>query len=133
VPIEFPLPEKQTRFGRLPDPKITIHVRTHQGYFPYRFLLDTGADLSMVPLSMADDLGIDLASCPRAQCSGIEGRPMLVYQAAMAVRISHVDLTVRCLIVQSDATPFLLNRADLFARSTITFNYRRNQIALTEI
>ena len=133
MPIEFPLSEKRTRFGLLPDPKITIHVRTTSGYLPYRFLLDTGADVSMVPLSMAEDLGIDLARCPADQCSGIEGRPLRVYHASIAVRIGHVELSLPCLISETDTTPFLLGRAGLFARFTITFDTRRKRIVLTEI
>ncbi len=133
MPIEFPLSEKRTRFGLLPDPKITLNVRTRGGYFPYRFLLDTGADVSMVPFSMAEDLGLDVSRCPRDQCSGIEGRPVLVYRTAMVVRIGDVDLTLRCLISESDSTPFLLGRADFFSRFNITFDNHRKTISLTEI
>jgi hypothetical protein len=82
---------------------------------------------------MAGDLGIDLATCPRAQCSGIEGRPIVAYQASMAVRIGSVDLTLRCLIAESDATPFLLGRADLFSRFNITFDNQKKRILLVEI
>ena len=133
MPIEFPLSEKHSRFGLIPDPKITLHVRTTSGYLPYRFLLDTGADVSMVPLSMAEDLGIDVSRCPADRCSGIEGRPVLVYHATIAVRIGHVDLSLRCLISENDATPFLLGRADLFSRFSITFDNVRKRISLTEI
>ena len=89
---------------------------------PYRFLLDTGADVSMVRLSMAEDLGIDLARCPADQCSGIEGRPLRVYHASIDVRIGPLELSLPCLISESDTTPFLLGRAGLFARFSITFD-----------
>lgn len=100
---------------------------------PYRFLLDTGADVSMVSVSMAEDLGIDLARCPADACSGIEGRPVRVYHASIAVRIGHVGLSLPCLISQTDMTPFLLGRAGLFARFSITFDTRWRRIVLTEI
>ncbi len=133
IGVEFPLPEKRTRFGLLPDPKITISIRTQNGYFPYRFLLDTGADVSMVPFSMAEDLGIDLSRCPTDECSGIEGRPLLVYHTTIAVRVGHVDLSLPCLISESDSTPFLLGRAGLFARFDIGFDNQRKRIVLSEI
>ena len=133
VPIEFPLPEKRTRYGPLPDPKIPVLVRTRDGYRAYRFLLDTGADFSMVPFSMAEDLGIDVSGCPTDHCTGIEGRPLLVYHARIDLRIGEVELSLRCLISESDTTPFVLGRADLFSRFSITFDNRQKKICLSEI
>ena len=133
MPIEFPLPEKRTPFGLLPDPKITISVRTRSGYLPYRFLLDTGADVSMVPFGMAADLGIDVSRCPPGECSGIEGRLLVVYHAHIAIRVGGVDLSLPCLVSGSDATPFLLGRAGLFSRFNILFDNQRQRIILTEM
>lgn len=133
MPIEFPLPEKHTRYGVLPDPKITVFVRTRSGYQAYRFLLDTGADFSMVPFSMAKDLGVDLTRCPRDRCTGIEGTPLPVYHTEIGVRIGEVELLLRCLISENDATPFLLGRADFFSRFSITFDNQRKRIILSEI
>lgn len=87
----------------------------------------------MVPFSMAEDLGIDVSRCPADHCFGIEGRPLLVYHATIAVRIGHLDLSMRCLISESDTTPFLLGRADLFSRFSITFDNHHKTISLTEI
>lgn len=133
MPIEFPLPEKRTRYGLIPDPKITVFVRPRKGYRAYRFLLDTGADFSTVPFSMAEDLGIDVTGCPTDHCSGIEGLPLLVYHARIDVRIGEVEVSLRCLISESDTTPFLPGRADLFSRFSITVDNHRKKIALTEI
>lgn len=133
VPIEFPFSEKRTRHGLLPDPRIPVFVQTRHGYLAYRFLLDTGADFSMVPFSMAEDLGIDVTRCPTDQCSGIEGRPLFVYHAGIGIRIGDVDLPLRCLISESDTTPFLLGRADLFTHFTITFDYHHKTISFTHL
>ena len=64
---------------------------------------------------------------------GIEGRPILVYQGRLDVLIEHVGLSLRCLISESDATPFLLGRADFFSRFNITFDNSRRKIVLAEI
>lgn len=133
APIEFSLQEKRTRFGLIADPKITVFVRARSGIYPFRFLLDTGADFSIIPFSMAEDLGIDLAQCPMDHCSGIQGHPLRVYHTRLVVRIGDVELTLRCLISESDTTPFLLGRADLFSRFNITFDNERKKIFLAAI
>ena len=133
MPTEFPLSERQTRVGLLSDPRITVHVRTRWGYQAYRFLVDTGADLSVIPRAMADDLEIDLTRCAEDRYVGIEGRPVTVHQATIDVRIGLIDLSLRCLISPSDAIPFLLGRADVFSRFSITFDNRRKRITFFEI
>lgn len=112
---------------------LTVHVRTRWGYQAYRFLIDTGADLSLIPRSMAGDLDIDLARCVEDRCIGIEGHPVTVHQATMDLRIGDVDVPVRCSISSSDTIPFLLGRADVFSRFSITFDNRAKRITFTAI
>ena len=52
--MEFPLLEKKTNLGRIPDVKIPIQLRTKVGYQTVLFLLDTGADFTMLPKHIAD-------------------------------------------------------------------------------
>ncbi len=87
----------------------------------------------MVPFSMAEDLGIDVTHCLPDHCSGIEGRPLLVYHTRIGVRIGDQEFFLRCLISESDTTPFLLGRADFFSHFSITFDNLHKKISLTEI
>src|SRR5438067_3820224 len=71
VSIEFPISRRRSPFGPIVDPRILIEVRTVGGFRGYSFLLDTGADVSVVPRRMAQQLGFDWGSLPDAGVTGI--------------------------------------------------------------
>ena len=72
--VDYPVGAKVIPLGRVADPVIPLLMRTHQGYLPFDCLLDTGADCSMIPSSIAQaDLGVDLSRCPHDTFFGIEG------------------------------------------------------------
>ena len=131
--ITFPLEETQTAFGRLVIPRIAVEVRTIYGYQAYRFLLDTGADFTMLPRFMAADLGIDISRCRRLRSIGIEGKAITSYLSTMHIRLTSWEFDLACLISKKDTTPFILGRMGVFNRFTIFFDNRRKRIVLTKI
>ena len=126
--IEFPYRYKESLFGRLPDPLITISVNTLSGWRPFDFLVDSGADVTMVPKSMAEWVRIDLKKLPRLRSYGVEGRGIQVHQGSLKIRISKNELTIPCLFSSQEKTPLLLGRAGLFNHFTIAFDNRSKSI-----
>ena len=134
--IEFPLIEKRTHLGVIPDPKIDILILEKSGYAPYKFLLDTGADCTMMPSSAAEDaedLDIDLNRCPIDRSYGIEGDGVKVYISQITVKIGDYKLTIKCLFSEKETTPYILGRADIFSVFNITFNNQDGKIKLSKI
>jgi len=131
--MEFPLSEKPTRFGRLPDPKIPVILHTLQGLVRVNFLLDTGADFTMLPKHLAAEMGIDLTHCPTDRSVGIEGRGIRVHLSPITVNIGPHQLTLRCLFAEREGIPYILGRADLFDHFSVTFDNRRKRIVLTRL
>ena len=62
--IEFPQREIKTELGVLLDPTLELPVKTPGGYRRFRFLLDSGADFTMMPRSAARQLGLTLKGKP---------------------------------------------------------------------
>ena len=52
--IEFPILPKITVFGTIPDALIPAVLQTRRGPLPLQFILDTGADFTMLPHHMAE-------------------------------------------------------------------------------
>lgn len=131
--IEFPLINKRTSFGIIPDSLIPVEILTKFGYQTLQFILDTGADFTMLPHHMADLIGIDLASCPKGTSYGIEGRGVRVYMSKIHVKIGQVETKVRCLFCERESTPYILGRADVFSAFNIVFDNQNKKIKFLKI
>ncbi len=120
--IEYPYRYKESPFGRLPDPLITLLVQTWYGWQPFDFLVDSGADVSMVPKSMADWVGVELKGLNRHRSYGIEGKGLNVHEGSLMIRLGNVDVKVPCLYSSQENTPLLLGRAGIFDHFTLIFD-----------
>lgn len=131
--IEFPLLQKQTPFGPVSDPKIPVAVRTLAGYRTYGFLIDTGADFSLAPPRLAQQVGLNWEALPEGQVMGIEQRGMRARLGDLPIRLGAIDLNVRCLFVDSPRALFILGRADFQDRFLLTVDQQRQRIILTAV
>lgn len=130
--IEFPLLQKTTPFGPVSDPKIPIAVKTLAGYRTYRFLIDTGADFCLAPRRLAQQIGVDWDSCPETRVMGVEQGGVDARLGNMAIRLAHIDLTVRCLFLDTQKALFILGRADFLDRFALTIDQLQQRIILVE-
>jgi predicted aspartyl protease len=133
VSIVFPLSDVNTKFGTIPTPLLTISVLTKFGYQSYQFLFDTGADFTMLPRYMAEDIGVNTKTLPQIRSYGIEGRGINVFIGKIKVKFASEELTVRCLFSEKDTTPFLLGRIDIFTHFNIAFDNIHKKVTFTPI
>jgi len=130
---EFPLNQKHTRLGIIPDPVIPIPVLTKCGYQKFDFLVDTGADCSIMPESVAQDLGIDVGSLPKMHFSGIEGGTINGYIAKITVKITATPIKITCALSTNKKSPFILGRKDVFSKFNIVFDNKNKNIKFISI
>ena len=134
MPVEFPIGTKVIALGRVTDPVIPVLLKTPHGLLPFDFLVDSGADCSMIPASIAEtELGITLSQCPQDILFGIEGRGVRVYRGALSLRIGPYPVRLRCVFSTHEHCPLILGRMDLFHHFSITFDNRRHVIRFTKI
>ena len=135
MPIEFPLGTKVISLGRVANPVVPLLLLTRSsGYVPFDFLIDTGADCSMIPAAVAEaELGVNLARRPQDVFFGIEGGGVRVYRGWRSLKIGPHPLRARCVFSPHERSPFILGRMDVFRRFTITFDNRRRVIRFTKI
>lgn len=126
--IEFPLSPLRNQSGFVSEPIIPVAIRTSQGFKLYDFLVDSGADLSVLPKSLAKDIGIDLTKCKKSITLGVEGRGVRIYHTQIGIRLGHWEDTIRCAFANHDQIPPLLGRLDFFSRYNITFHAKRCSI-----
>lgn len=134
MPIDFPIGTKVVALGHVTEPVIPILIKTRNGYVPFDFLVDTGADCSMMPASIATlELGINLARCPRQTFLGIEGKGLRVYCGSVIIKLGPYPLQIRCVFSPQEHTPLILGRMDIFDHFTLTFDNRRHRIRFTKL
>jgi hypothetical protein len=133
VSIEYPLPETTTPYGPLLIPQIRLKVSTVHGWIPLRFLIDTGADFTMVPATLAPLVGVDLLQCPKEFVSGIEDRPLPVRVGSISICLDIEVIRVRCHFMKRENTPYLLGRMDLFSRFNIAFQNDQKRVSFMRI
>jgi len=134
MPVDFPIGWKTISLGRVANPVIPLLVRTRRGYVSFDFLIDTGADCSMIPASIAQaELGVVLARCPQETFFGIEGHGIRVFRGSLALKIGPHPVRVRCVFSSREHTPLILGRLDLFRHFSLTFDNRRRLIRFTKL
>lgn len=130
--IEFPLRSKLTTFGHVSDPTIPITVHL-VGERTYMFLLDTGADFSVAPRRLAQQVGLEWNTLPEAQVVGVEQGGVRARVGQLPIRVGSLTCTVRCLFMDTPRAPFILGRVDFLDRLILTIDPARQLIVLTEL
>lgn len=124
--IEYTTPYKNVlyeNFGFVSEPKITLPLKTTQGYKDTTFLLDSGAVVSALPLQAAHDTGIDLTTSRRITLQGFSGVPSFAYLDSIVVKIADQDFTFPAVFTESTKTSYILGRKGFFDEFSISFDH----------
>lgn len=105
-------------------PKVIIPVETKFGYRKEVFLLDTGADITMLPKGARELFDGPFEICDRL-LYGIEGKGISIFKSRIKMRICEREFDVRCVFSQRDNIPFILGRLDVLDRFNIHFYQKR--------
>jgi hypothetical protein len=133
VSIDYPLKEESSDYGPLLTPIVRLPMNTLYGWRIGLFVLDTGADFTTVPESLAELLGVDLNSCRKESVMGIEGKAIQARVGSLTLLFDKEPIPIRCHFLKSEKTPYLLGRMDIFSRFNIYFNNRARRVTLTRI
>lgn len=131
--IEFKVPYKNTlyeNFGFVQEPKVTMPLKTLEGYVDTTFLLDSGAVVTTLPLQAAHDTGVDLARAKRITLQGFSGVPAFAYMDKIIIQIGGVDFEFPATFTESNATTYILGRKGLFDDFTINFDHENRAITI---
>ncbi len=129
----FPYEVKKIAEGELVDPRITLELFTVRGFLTIKFLIDSGADvttLPIVPYAELFDFQKDLKKCVRI--GGIEGKGVSAYPFTLTMKLGSQRFRVRSYFIESQVDP-LLGRLDVWKLFSIHFDNRRGQTELNTI
>ncbi|MFH1896039.1 MAG: retropepsin-like aspartic protease [bacterium] len=124
--FKFPYQPKATlHYGEIPDPRITVYLKSLFGFEPVTMLADTGADVSMLPRSWAKRLGIKLSTLKSHNILVASGKEIKVYRGEITLKFRQKspEITIPCTFTASDQTPLLLGRVGIFHRFSLKFSH----------
>ncbi len=133
--LEYTVPYKNTlyeSFGFVQEPKVTMPMKTTQGYVDTTFLLDSGAVVTTLPLQAAHDTGVDLAKAKRITLQGFSGVPAFAYLDKVTVKIGNTDFEFPATFTESNSTTYILGRKGLFDEFSINFNHVDRVITISK-
>ena len=102
--------------GKLFYPIVHIELQTKIGWQPFEFLVDTGADVTTLPLHLLPAIGINTSDLSVGQALGVGNISIKTLEFMLPIRIGSIQLQVRASAVESryDSVPLLLGRKDIF-------------------
>jgi predicted aspartyl protease len=112
---------------------VVIEYRTLAGYRSREFLVDTGADLSVVPRRLAQEVGHHWDTLPVLAVAGVGQGRVHARLGTLPIRIGHLDLSVRCLFLDQPVAPFILGCTDVLDRFALTIDAGQGKIVFTEL
>lgn len=114
--------------GKIKRPVADVYLKTKSNswieFHPY---IDSGADLTMIPLSMGKLIGLHLDEKKVEQIGGIRGSVPFI-NAECKMRIGDEDLIVAVAWALIEDVPPLLGRTDIFDKFEVIFRQKEDTI-----
>lgn len=120
-------------FGHLLSINVLLLVETIEGFAPFSFVFDTGADITSFPTSAAKKLGIDLDKCPKESMTGYAGTTVFVYRSNIKIRFNKKIFGIPCVLNPNEDVPILLGRAGIVDKFNVLLDGKNKQIIFEEL
>ncbi len=131
--IDFPYEKKYIEEGQLIDPRVNVEIKTTRGFLIIKFLLDSGADVTTLPLNpYAELFNYTANKKEKVTIGGVEGRGINGYPITLACKIKAKEFKLRCYFLESRIDP-LLGRLDFWSLFSITFDNLKLKTSLATI
>jgi hypothetical protein len=124
---------KTEHFGDLLTPYFWLPVQVKTKVVPLLFLLDTGADVTSLPVSAAKSLDVDLTTCPKESMEGYEGTAVTVYRSTILIFLNNRRYKIPCVFTPIEHVPILLGRAGILEKFTITLDGKKKEVRFKEV
>lgn len=129
----FPYQYKIIDNEKLADPFINLSVIAQFGIRKIGFLVDSGSDTVVLPLSPYQFLfNFTPNEKDKTILGGIEGRGVTAYPSRITLQFGKENIPTRCYFILSNTMP-LLGRLDLWDKFNWFFDNKRQQVVFERI
>ena len=130
----YPYKYKTIEEGKIVNPRILLPLKTSNGWLDIWFILDSGADTTMLTLSTAKEYGLDYDIKNGAKLYGIGDMGINAYPGVVELKFrQNFRLKIRCYFIDAEDSTLLLGRLDIFDKFNITFDSLEKKIIFKSI
>ena len=120
------------KFGEVLKPVIPVTVIGPKRKVKTFMLLDSGADISLIPYSAGEIIGLDLDMTTRSEIQGVGEGSVPYAPSQIKLQIEDIEITIRIGWALIEEVPFILGRLDLFQKFALEFREFENRILLRQ-
>jgi hypothetical protein len=132
--MEFTFEEKYSlRFGQVLKPVIPVRIIGPSREAKVFMLLDSGADISFIPYSIGETIGLEFDIANRSEVEGIGEGTVPYIISTVKLAIGDVEISARIGWALIEEVPLLLGRLDVFQKFSIEFREFENKIFLSPV
>jgi len=129
--IEFPFEERHSeKFGRILTPTVPVTLIGPKQSVNVFMLLDSGADISFIPYSVGETIGLEADIANRREVQGIGEGSVPYILSQVGLKIGDTEISPRIGWSLIEEVPFILGRLDVFRNFSIEFREFENKILL---
>ena len=118
-------------------PSLPVILRLGAAFLPIRGIIDSGSDLTILPISVARFFKLNVSKMHREVIQAVGGNNVLLYQCNL--RLEHIvssrgfrDMSWKCPIYFSESQSFaLLGQKGFFDHLDVNLSWRRKEIEIT--
>ena len=131
--MRSPYEKKRIEEGELVDPRVILEIKTRIGFLKVKFLVDSGADVTTLPINPYSEL-FDFKKSFRnkVEIGGIEGGGVNAYPSDLIIGLGEKRFKMRCYLIESKVDP-LLGRLDFWKLFSINFDNKIKETIFTEL
>ena len=131
--IEFPFKKRYSeKLGDILKPIIPVSIIGPKKSVNIFMLLDSGADISLIPYSVGETIGLELDMANHSEVHGIGEGSVPYILSNVGLNIGNVELSMRIGWALIEEVPFILGRLDLFQNFSVVFREFDNKIILEQ-
>ncbi len=121
--------EKSTITGNIFRPIASVKFRSKENtWIKLRLYIDSGADITIIPLSFGRLLGLELKKEDIKQLTGVGGTSIPVVITEVEIKINDIVFPIDIAWALEEDIPPLLGRTSVFDKFVITFDQNKKII-----
>lgn len=129
--FSFPYQTKIIEEGEIFVPVVRAELKTIRGFWPFEMLLDSGADVTTLPLKPLASYFPNFRkdSATKTVIGGIEGKGVAAFPYTLLAKIGNINFNMRCYFIESNVDS-LLGRLDFWDIFSVSFDNQKGQTTI---